>query len=137
MTIRLSRSNEIKLEEKLTMEESNFYKSIAKNYLYYFGNKHPTSKQLAIMQDLLTSHWLKRTIHFACQLTSRECECLYYLMNGKNKKEVAVFMHISPETVKVHIRSILKKLQCKNIKEAISKAIRYELIKQGYHFCFE
>lgn len=137
MTIRLNQSDELKLEEKLTIEESNFYQSIARNYLYYFGNKCPTFKQLAIMQDLLTSHWLKRTIRFSCQLTSRECECLYYLMNGKNKKEAPTLMRISPETVKVHIRSILKKLQCKNIKEAIPKAIRYELIKQKHYFCFE
>jgi DNA-binding CsgD family transcriptional regulator len=137
MTIRFNRPNETKLEEKLTTEESNFYQSIARSYLYYFGNKHPTLKQLATMQDLLASHWLKRTIRFAYQLTSRECECLYYLMSGKNKKEIAGLMQISPETVKAHIRSILKKLQCKNIKEAIPKAIRYELIKQRYYFCFE
>lgn len=121
-------------ESKLNEDESNYQRAAAKNYLNYFGNRRPSIEQLDMMQSLIDSHWLKRTVKFNNKLTEREKECLLHLIHGKNTNEIALLMNISAQTIKIHIRNILKKMACKNTKEAIAKALRYELIKKRYYF---
>lgn len=121
-------------ESKLNEDETNYQRAAAKNYLNYFGNRQPSIEQLNMMQSLIDSHWLKRTVKFNNKLTDREKECLLNLIHGKNTNEIALLMNISAQTIKVHIRNILKKMVCKNTKEAIAKALRYELIKKRYYF---
>lgn len=121
-------------ESKLNEDESNYQKTAAKNYLNYFGNRRPSIEQLNMMQSLIDSHWLKRTIKLNSKLTNREKECLLHLIHGKNKREIALLMNISAQTIKIHTRNILKKMSSKNTKEAIAKALRYGLIKKRYYF---
>lgn len=121
-------------ESKLNEDESNYQRAAAKNYLNYFGNRRPSIEQLNMMQSLIDSHWLKRTVKFNSKLTDREKECLLHLIHGKNTNEISLLMDISAQTIKIHIRHILKKMICKNTKEAIAKALRYELIKKRYYF---
>ena len=121
-------------ESKLNEDESNYQRAAAKNYLNYFGNRRPSIEQLNMMQSLIDSHWLKRTVKFNNKLTEREKECLLHIIHGKNKSEIALLMNISAETIKIHTRNILKKMVSKNTKEAIAKALRYELIKNRCYF---
>ncbi len=55
-------------------------------------------------------------------LTSREKEILSAMDKRMSYKEIAAMMHISPHTVRTHIRNIYEKLQAKNREEALMKA---------------
>ena len=106
-------------------EEKTWKRSVALVYLERFGNKKPTKRQLAEMEDLLSNVWLKQSLSWSQRLTDREKEFLYFTMEGKTIKEISSLMKIEIDGVKFYIRTILKKLSCKNIKQAIPIAIRY------------
>ena len=54
-------------------------------------------------------------------LTARENEVLLLLAKGLNREEIAAKLFISPETVKMHIKNIYKKLKAKNKVDALIK----------------
>ncbi len=56
------------------------------------------------------------------RLTERETEILTILARGYSNKEVAEMLHISTQTVPVHIRNIYKKLQTSSRAETIYEA---------------
>ncbi len=62
-------------------------------------------------------------------LSERELEVLKLLSEGKNNQEIAKLMHISVHTVKVHIHNIFNKLNSTDRTEAVTKAIKANLIK--------
>lgn len=47
-------------------------------------------------------------------LTKREKEVLELICKGYNNIEIAQILYISKHTVKVHVKSITKKLNCRN-----------------------
>ncbi len=47
-------------------------------------------------------------------LSQREQQVLHHLCRGLNNKEIAELMFVSPNTVKVHVSTILKKLGVDN-----------------------
>ena len=51
---------------------------------------------------------------FIEELTERETEVIYYVMQSLTNKQIAEVLGITHHTVKAHISSILKKLMCKN-----------------------
>ena len=55
------------------------------------------------------------------KLTARENEVLLLLARGMNREEIAAKLFISPETVKMHIKNIYKKLKAKNKVDALIK----------------
>ncbi|RME36769.1 MAG: hypothetical protein D6793_05225 [Thermoflexia bacterium] len=57
-------------------------------------------------------------------LTERELEILQYLATGASNKEIAYQLHISTNTVKVHLRNIFTKLGAASRTEATMIAIR-------------
>lgn len=62
------------------------------------------------------------------QLTEREREVLYYLAQGKSNKDIADQMHLSINTVKSHVRSLIQKLAVDDRTQAALKAITEGLI---------
>jgi len=55
------------------------------------------------------------------KLTTRENEVLSLLAKGLNRDEIAAKLCVSPETVKMHIKNIYKKLKAKNKIDALIK----------------
>lgn len=55
-------------------------------------------------------------------LTERERQILKLLLQNKSNREIAIELSLSIETVKKHVRGILKKLEVRNRTEAVAKA---------------
>lgn len=62
------------------------------------------------------------------QLTPRELEVLTLMGQGRSNAEIADALVITPRTVKVHVQNILGKLSAANRTEAVSIAVRQQLI---------
>lgn len=56
------------------------------------------------------------------ELTERELDVLREVARGSSNKQIATNLHISEETVKVHIRNILRKL---NIRSRVAATVLY------------
>lgn len=61
------------------------------------------------------------------QLTKRENEVLYYLVDGKTKKQIAEIMFLSYHTVDNHIRNIYSKLHVHTRTEAVVKVFKVKI----------
>ena len=61
-------------------------------------------------------------------LTPREYEVLKYIAQGKNNKEIAEILYISPHTVKANVSNILTKLAVQDRVQAAVVAIKTNLI---------
>ena len=64
-------------------------------------------------------------------LTSREIEVIELVAAGKRNKEIAAALAISHETVRVHVRNILAKLNVSDRTEALTIAIKRGIIHIG------
>ena len=62
-------------------------------------------------------------------LTVREKEVLRYLMEGKQRKEIAAVMNLSEETVRSYFRNLYQKLHVTNRVEAATLGLRMELME--------
>lgn len=65
----------------------------------------------------------------AKQLTVREWEVLSLLAGGGSNREIATSLSISPNTVRAHVQSILSKLEVNNRLEAVTYAVRNNLVE--------
>ncbi|KLN96497.1 response regulator [Moellerella wisconsensis] len=68
-----------------------------------------------VYQFLINRHKYQDPLSF---LTKREFEVLQEISSGLKNKEISKALFISEETVKVHIRNLLKKLQARSRLEA-------------------
>ena len=62
-------------------------------------------------------------------LTAREIEVLKHLAEGNRNKDIADRLFISEETVKVHIKHIMEKLDANDRTQAVAIAIRRGIIQ--------
>ncbi|WP_412754575.1 response regulator transcription factor [Legionella donaldsonii] len=113
---------------KMNLIDSPFFKVFAKNYLDYLGNSNPTSNQLAEIQALLASTWMRQPIYFDLRLSEQEKQCLYLSAQGKELKDIAAFLKVSIRRVTQHRQSIFQKLNCRNITSAIIVGLRFGVI---------
>ena len=58
------------------------------------------------------------------ELTPREREILQLIAEGKNTKEMAIMINVSPKTVESHRRHIMSKLKLFSIAELTKYALR-------------
>lgn len=98
---------------------------LAVKYLRFLNDEKPTQIQIEVMQSILTRTLEKKMVDFSEKLTKREKDCLYLASQGKSSKETAKFLCISSETVRVYRKEIIRKLQCKNMVQAVYKGIKY------------
>ena len=62
-------------------------------------------------------------------LTQREREVLALIADGKSNSEIAELLYIAAGTVRVHVHSILQKLEVRDRTQAVVIALRNELIE--------
>lgn len=84
------------------------------------------SREVAIR---LSSNRNRDEAHSVQSLTERETEVLRQLANGRSNKEIAKTLVITEKTVKVHVSSILGKLNVASRTQAALVAVRNGLVK--------
>ena len=62
-------------------------------------------------------------------LTAREVEVLRQVSGGNRNRDIAEILHISEETVKVHVKHIMEKLGARDRTQAIAIAVRRGIIQ--------
>ena len=62
------------------------------------------------------------------ELTDREKEVLFHLIEGLNNREIADKMVLSVNTVKAHVSNILNKLEVNCRVKAAVKAVKLQII---------
>ena len=65
------------------------------------------------------------------ELSPREREILRFILDGKTNCEIADSLFISENTVKYHVRNILKKTNCRNRNEIVTSFAGEETQKKG------
>lgn len=69
-----------------------------------------------------------RTPQVPTPLTAREMEMLHLIADGQSNREMATALGISVSTVKVHVQSLLVKLQATDRTQAAVRALRQGLL---------
>ncbi len=64
----------------------------------------------------------------ARQLTPRELEVLALLVGGGDNAQIARALHLSSNTVRTHVQSILTKLQVRSRLQAAAFAVRHQVV---------
>ncbi len=59
----------------------------------------------------------------ARQLSAREREVLFLIVQEYTTEEIAAFLHISQETVKSHRKNLMNKMQVRNVAGLVRKAM--------------
>jgi len=65
------------------------------------------------------------------ELSNREIEVLEQVVTGATNKEIGETLNITQNTVKIHLRNILEKLQVKNRIQAAVHAVREGLVDEN------
>lgn len=78
---------------------------------------------LRTAQAGLTGHGL------SVKLTEREHEVLVSMAEGMNNAAIARHLHISEETVKTHVKAVLRKLGASDRTQAVSLALRAGIVR--------
>lgn len=65
------------------------------------------------------------------ELSLREKEVLEWAKNGKSNWEISVILSISEDTVKFHVKNILRKMDVANRTQAVAAALHIGLIGRG------
>ncbi|MEL6538082.1 MAG: response regulator transcription factor [Bacteroidota bacterium] len=73
-----------------------------------------------------------RSPAFGTSLTTREQEVLESIAKGYSSKEAGEKLFIAATTVETHKRNIMDKLQVKNIRELLMKAVQLKLINPEF-----
>lgn len=97
-------------------------------------------QQVAAGQGTLSAEVTARVIQAAASskikqpsttLSQRELEILTELAKGSTTDEIAAALFISGNTVKTHVRHILKKLNASNRTEAVARAAKLNLVSSS------
>ncbi|MCI0529570.1 MAG: response regulator transcription factor [Nitrospira sp.] len=75
--------------------------------------------------------------HTVDELTPREIEVLEQVVTGATNREIAEILHITENTVKIHLRNILEKLQVQNRIQAAVHAVREGLVQPAEEVSFQ
>lgn len=92
------------------------------------GHSYLCSEVAALVADSLRRRHGASTRNTETRLSRREVQVATLLAEGKSAPEIAGELHISPSTVDVHRRNLMRKLDLHNVVELTKFAIRTGLI---------
>lgn len=110
--------------------DQKFYQRLSQDLIAFIGNKTPNEKILNLTETVLSHSFVRLPIVLDKTLTLREKEFLYLVSRGKSLKVIAQIMGIELPTVETYRASILRKLLCNNLAEAVSLGIKYGINPQ-------
>lgn len=89
------------------------------------------AQEVAALGDSVAVRLGKRAAADASEapLTRRELEVLRHVSVGRTNREIAQELFLSPRTVDMHVRNILRKLDCRSRVEAAHRAGELELLE--------
>ncbi len=90
------------------------------------ANEHYLSPRVAdiLVEDYISHLPAAKNKSIAGRLTSRECQILQLLAEGKSIKQIALRLNISPKTADANRRQIMDKLDISSVAELTKYAIR-------------
>lgn len=104
-------------------------RAVVKGY-YVIGGRHMTAEEAQQwLLELYRRYGIGPEDTTFSPLTNREMEILELIVEGLSNKEIAMRLHISQQTVKNHITSILAKLDCADRTQAAIYALRHGWIR--------
>jgi len=62
-------------------------------------------------------------------LTSRQCEIVQLLAEGKSSKEISSLLGLSVKTVETHRANIMRRLRCHSVADLVRYAVRNNIIQ--------
>jgi DNA-binding NarL/FixJ family response regulator len=98
--------------------------SLAKHRPFFIGR----ISQL-VLEGFLKAGATEKVSSFAARLTSRECEIVQLLAEGKSNKQIAKLLHLSVKTVETHRAAVMRKLELGSLPELVRFAIRNQIIQ--------
>lgn len=104
---------------------------VAIEMLEQFGNNAPTAGQIDMMEELLSTTFVKKKIVFNKHLTQQEAMCLLLAAHGKSINISAHLLRISPATVVTYRKRICQKLKVNSLAQAVFQGMRYGLISSA------
>lgn len=104
---------------------------LAVKFLNFLGKRKPTQEQVQITEKLLLTAVVQEQLYFEECLTRREQECLLLAAKGYTTKETARILNLKKSTVESHRLSILKKLVCNNIGQAVLEGMRFGYVPRN------
>jgi DNA-binding NarL/FixJ family response regulator len=107
---------------KLITVEVQYYKAAAEYQLIKEGIQEPSEKQIKEETKRLSHIYPGFSILLAPPLSEREIEVIVQASCGEELKESAAALGISTDVVKKYRISAFRKLQSKNISEAVHRA---------------
>jgi DNA-binding CsgD family transcriptional regulator/tetratricopeptide (TPR) repeat protein len=84
--------------------------------------------EVAALGDSVASRLGSRAVTNEAALTRRELEVLRHVSVGRTNREIAQELFLSPRTVDMHVRNILRKLDCRSRVEAAHRASELDLL---------
>lgn len=108
--------------------EKKFYQVLCRDYLSYIGNKAPSEEILYLTEKLLSHNFIRFSIAIDDRLTIREQEFLYLVGRGNSLKRIAKIMRIKEPTIETYRASVLKKLLCNSLQEAVAVGMKYRFL---------
>lgn len=92
------------------------------------GRSYLCSEVGALLADSLRDRQAKPGKHDKSALSRREVQVVTLLAEGKTAPAIAAELHISPSTVDVHRRNLMRKLEVHNVVDLTKYAIRTGLV---------
>lgn len=67
--------------------------------------------------------------NMARQLSAREREVLFLIVQEYKTDEIAEFLDVSLETIKTHRRNLMNKMQVRNVAGLVRRAVEERMVK--------
>lgn len=107
---------------------------LAVKFLKLLGKRNPSQQHIKLTEKLFSTAVVNTHLILSARLTEREQNCLLLAAKGYTTEETAQVLNIKPSTVETHRLSILNKLSCSNMSQAVFEGIRMGKIQQESNY---